>query len=73
MDFAVDVYQDGYLNITIHNVTGAVIMEVLKDYYIEAGTLQPITLNVETFPSGSYMIQVSMSDDNNIQQFIIVK
>jgi hypothetical protein len=71
--FTLNTSEAGPLNVTIYDLTGAIVQEAIIDRYINENTEITIPLNFSNLSSGTYTIEISVNTDRALRSVIIKK
>lgn len=66
----INVGEEGNMNVFILDLSGAKVMELVSNQFVNAGTEITIPINLYGLPSGMYAIVVTIGADRNLKTFI---
>ena len=72
-EFTVNVFAEGNLSVDIYDLSGAHIMNVVQDKFLNKNAELRVPLTLGNLSSGMYTVMVSMGNDKIMKQIIIVK
>ncbi|MDR0926433.1 MAG: T9SS type A sorting domain-containing protein [Ignavibacteria bacterium] len=70
--FSINIYQDGYLNISIYDITGSKLFDIMNRY-VDANTELNVNMQLGRLPNGMYNIVVQLNDERISKPIIISK
>lgn len=70
-DFTINVFEKGHLNVTIYDLTGALVMDVISNMFINANTEIEVPLSLGDLPNGVYIVTITLDNDLVMRQLVI--